>query len=186
MIELGEPGAAFVAERLGDGRTLSRLLLAELGEEPRVTTWWPDGAPTDRARRPQWGGLPAGAGAGQLAWVVGLVAEHLGGEGALAVFESNLARPGDPWLARLAEPVWAHRDEVYHPVPAGAGPDTVGAVLRAAEQPWLVGALATLDAPPAADRRAVDADELAAVASGADAVVMSAYDEEGYVVARRR
>jgi hypothetical protein len=177
-IRLGARGLDFVREALEQGLSLSRAVLHDWrSDDGELLTFLPRGLEKKRALVFDRGGVSTPEASTRS--LVQLVEGAFAAGPAVFVAENRLARRNDPVLARARAKTSFYEDEVYHWT---TSPPEVAGVLRAAASHWqncfVVGAREGL--PETLSER--DLRELARV----DCLAVSAYDEEGFVIWRRK
>lgn len=199
---LGPPAFGHLRHCLGHGKGLSRRLLRRLADESgSVFTWLPAETPESAAHDFRAGGkLPSPP---RAEWIetptatavpIPTTREHLAGyvesflrgsQDRVCVLENALARRSDRATGSFRSELLFFGEEVYHRVPAGAEAATILAALdEAFAIPLFAGVLAT--APAETRGRASGAEigeaELDGLAENCRAVIVGAYDGEGFLV----
>ncbi len=180
---LGTPGVNYPRTRLGDGNALAQLLCTAIDLEGGQTfAFLPPGIQLSASTN--WSHGLGMSRAESVTTVCGALADIAGGhEDAICVFEDSEARPGDPWLATAKSDIRVLGSEVYHVANASL-PAGIGEAMGWAESSWLlIGVLANPFSGweyPADDR--ITEQDLWELVASTVAIVVSAFDGEGYVV----
>ena len=115
--------------------------------------------------------------------------EHLAaGTNRIGVFEDRIAQPGDSSLHKVAPPLVFFEDEVYHVVESGSDEEAIITRLDDAFSiPVFAGALTSAsdeELPHPLSGAAIDRSHLELLASRATAILVGAYDGEGFLMWR--
>lgn len=192
LMESGDAGRAYVAQRLVNGNSLSSLLLSHVSRLGGAFALVPAGTSSERVTRFSQGGvLPQAKRSHDIAripstdaWLAGELAATMEASGAICVLENALARCREPFTARLPNVVCVG-DEVYHLIRQGAdtAADLLVTLRSASSMPTFVGILTR--APVAAkDWCPSTSTDLAELARNALLLFVGAYDGESYVIQR--
>jgi hypothetical protein len=114
-----------------------------------------------------------------------IISEHLVATSSrVCVFEDANTRPSDPVFHRIKTPVFTFENEVYHFARGGAADSgEIQQLIRAASSWLVIGVLAALPSGVVLENRSEVPDAtLDALASGAEKIIVGAYDGEGYVI----
>jgi hypothetical protein len=108
------------------------------------------------------------------------------GEERVCVFENHLGRLTDPWLLQAESRVLFLGEEVYHVVSAEVVDlDSIKAAINEAEDvTLLIGVLSVWPQGSrlSPERREISDEDLRVLAEGAEKIIVSAYDGEGYLI----
>jgi len=124
-------------------------------------------------------------------WLAGQIAAFLsGGDDRVCILEDTCSRPDDAWLKSQTDvSVAVYGVQVYQMIPAGRGePNIIAHTLGTADSAWgLIGVMTTDPNLQDTSPRRVDVgpETIRTWAAGAKAVILSAYDGEGWIVWRR-
>jgi hypothetical protein len=107
----------------------------------------------------------------------------------LFIIESPCSR-SDAWLLRRKSRVKFFGEHVYHICTSIDAPDAIGMAIREAYSPaWLVSAIVTLGQPLPLlwlDDEELSRDELTTLGNNASHVIVSAWDDEGFIYWAKR
>src|SRR5258706_4481118 len=180
---LDADGIVHLRDYLAQGGTLAKELLALPLERGHIATSVPASADPKAVIRYDTGGLIMGGGAIEL--IAELSARNLDrASGRYAVFEDRVAEATDQWLISSQLPYFTSRNEVYIYLTHETG--DVQAVERVIRYAYTFRYLQILSHLPKVERiplgQSVNIDLLLALAHGTDAIIIGAYDGEGFLV----
>lgn len=188
-VVLGPEAAAFVRGRLAVGNTLARALSDhDLVPGGECVTRLPEAVDRSAVLRFKEGGITDGQ--HSIRWIVAEIVAYLSsGSDRIVVFEDALSRRGDAVLERLQAPVRYYGGEVYRVLGAAdASEHAIETTISESDSPHQFVCVFTRHAEAAGDSDVVDIpdDEILAWAQKATAVIVGAYDAEGFILCRGR
>lgn len=173
---------ARLVARLDSGGPLGELLARKLSGDWRLSAILPTGVSANADKSLEEGGMASSREAETL--LASRIARHLNSTPAsIAIFEDDVGRRGDAWIAKYDRPLHYVGDRVYHvSVPGDTEGKVLGAIRKAASARLLVGMVAASSFRPAGE---FDHEELRDLAESAVAIIADAFDGETFVVAER-
>ena len=209
-LHLGPEAVSYIRDCLANGKTLARYLLQRPDlESGTVTTFLPSDVGKEAATQFKWGGKlrrdpatfvyhtePDGSRTrwepvpNTDPWLISILQEFLGAGGdRVAIFENEVALPGDPWLSL---PRWdilqtvIFGNEVYHVLSNRDAEDEerILTTIKGADSWLFIGAMTSLSEPPdlPLEGGTVDDEVLKTFAQRAEKIVVGAYDGESYLI----
>lgn len=203
---LGSESLTYIRESLGYGRALATRMLGELDlDAGTVMTCVSEGVPEEWITRFKMGGVvkherkppvPIAGPRMELIpnadrWLASVIQQFVrGDERRVCILEHTLASASDPWVRRARGRVMLCGVDVYQVVSSvNSETSEIEAAVRKASwmAPPMVGALTEWagDFVPPDTQREISSEQIAAMASMAQAVIVSAYDGESYLIWRR-
>jgi len=183
-IDLPKEAISCICSCLSRGNHLSSLLLNLPLQQGRVRTFLPSQVAQERLLKFNVGGLAKRNETEP--HLRDIVAEHLRKpDSPIAIFEDNLAKPGDPVLRTISMPFFTYNDEIYYFLTTRQTTDKlITAAIRRAQSYVFICALTTCgtdDILTFEHGRQITYSNLDALARNATSIVVGAYDGEAYV-----
>jgi hypothetical protein len=184
-VEFGLEALTYIQSQLARGKSLSQHLLQLPLEAGRVVSYLPDGIdPKEAAQRFAAGGVVQQR--KSLAKVADLIAGYLRNQtDRVAVFEDQVAKPGDPWLQTSPVQFFTHGSDVYHFIRASDnGPGRVRDLIRFARDYVFTGIVARLadHMGELVNTAEVSPDVIRSLAAGSEHIIVGAFDGEGALI----
>jgi hypothetical protein len=186
-LDLGSAGLDYVSTRLDAGRSLSKKVaqLVDL-DEGVVFTYLPAPLPEVTPQTFRTGGVASVRISEEM--VEAVIRRHLAEAKAVLLGENPMANCSDPWVHIQPEGVVCYRDEVYHiGYRDGSGALSIRGALKSARAlPGEVSIVTTWIGKPPTSAWPGRLSDVSHLAANATAVVVGAFDGEGYVIWERR
>ena len=189
-LTLTEPAKRYLAGRLGVGGLLAKFLLRHVDlTEGEVFTFLPADSKPHRIQDFSNGGVAKAK--ESVSCLVGLIREFLRSDSRKVVlFEDELARKGDPCVAKFGTRMMFHGDVIYHYLThEDLEPERIAWTIIQADSPHLFIAVMTTTPPlrsPFGKSTEIRTNMLRILAKAADQIVVGAYDGEGFLIWGRR
>ena len=106
------------------------------------------------------------------------------GKDRVIVFQEAFARPKDEYIENLEIPVISYEDEVYFALSADKSEDSahIEQILITADSHFMLGVMSSLATSQISLPRNLEIDLIAMLARRTEHLIVSAFDEEGYIV----
>ncbi|MDP2735990.1 MAG: hypothetical protein Q8P12_07345 [bacterium] len=185
-IILPEVAKVYALERLSNGNRFSRELLPLIDKKKgHIRSFLPRSSLPKAIENPRFGGITVSE--QSRSWLVGEIAKFLeGGKNRLVVMENAVARPGDPVLDTTLSCWAAYEDEIFHLLRSQEYKlSDIHEIIEEAESPHiLIGALVRLNSDPleSEEPRRLTLQDLKRLAQGTMAIIVAAFDGEGYLL----
>jgi len=106
-----------------------------------------------------------------------------GGDECFLLAHAYQARPDDPWIRKRRLTVNVDGDDVYFTSSIGEGRDALRTAIRSASAIWYSAAVLTTSRPPSGSTSTPwTMQEIAFLRRGVRAVLLGAYDDQGYIL----
>jgi hypothetical protein len=120
------------------------------------------------------------------AWLINKIAEYLGKDkNRLVIFENACARPTDPWIQRTNTEIYIFKEEVYHGLFSECVDDKqyIEQTIKRAQSAYLlIGVMSLLPDKKSVLTKQLTLDMIKRIADGTKAVILRAFDGEGYII----
>ena len=185
-LQLGREAIAYVKECLLRGNTLAHFLLEELDlHSGRVVSFLPEDIAVEDANWFDNGGVCNGE--VSLSHLVGGIQDFLRSDSdRCVIFENGLARPADPCVKGFNTRMFTFGNELYHLLTQeDLDEERIQQSISCSMSAGLhIGAMSSLSAASRSPKQleSVGLDDLRCWAKATNKVIVSAYDDEGYLI----
>jgi GTP:adenosylcobinamide-phosphate guanylyltransferase len=122
----------------------------------------------------------------QALWLINKITEYLSADkNRLVVFENVCAKPTSPWIQKTNIKIHAFKEEVYHALGSGYVNDKqhIEKTLKHTKSVFLfVGVMSYLSDKECVLPKQLDIDIIRDIAKNTKAIILEAFDGEGYII----